>query len=191
MPRKTDTRSRILDVAQPLLQARGFNGFSYRHLADTLGVKTAAIHYHFPSKADLGVELIERLTRRLRRWAAATDARTQNFWERLDGYFALHAEYMEDKVACPAGITQAEFDAIPESMRAAVRALATEAHGWLTRTLQHGLDSGSCEFRGNASDQATLIAAAVQGALLIARACGSDRYHATVAQLKQQMARLA
>ena len=60
MPRRTDTRSRILDVAEDLLQDRGFNGFSYKDVAGALGIRNAAVHYHFPAKADLGVELVER-----------------------------------------------------------------------------------------------------------------------------------
>src|SRR5258706_12803896 len=55
-----DTSQRILDVAERLVQTRGFNGFSYADIADALEVTKASLHYHFPSKADLGRRLIER-----------------------------------------------------------------------------------------------------------------------------------
>ncbi len=68
-----DTRTLILDVAQELVQSRGYNGFSYRDIALRLGVRNAAIHYHFPSKGDLGRELLVRYRERLRASLARID----------------------------------------------------------------------------------------------------------------------
>ncbi|MFB6280120.1 MAG: TetR/AcrR family transcriptional regulator, partial [Salinibacter sp.] len=47
------TADRILDLAQDRIQQRGYNAVSYGDLAEDLDLTTAAIHYHFPSKADL------------------------------------------------------------------------------------------------------------------------------------------
>src|ERR1700682_1229989 len=58
-----DTSQRILDIAERLVQTRGFNGFSYADIAGTLHVTKASLHYHFPAKADLGRRLIERYER--------------------------------------------------------------------------------------------------------------------------------
>ena len=52
------THQKLLDVGAELCQTMGYNAFSYRHMADRLGIKTATIHYYFPSKADLGRELM-------------------------------------------------------------------------------------------------------------------------------------
>ena len=54
------TASRILNVAERLVQVRGFNGFSYADIAVELQITKAALHYHFASKADLGEALIAR-----------------------------------------------------------------------------------------------------------------------------------
>ncbi|EQD50561.1 transcriptional regulator, TetR family, partial [mine drainage metagenome] len=43
---------KIIDVAQQLVQSRGFNAFSYRDLADRISIRTASIHYYFPKKDD-------------------------------------------------------------------------------------------------------------------------------------------
>ena len=58
--KENSTRERILDSAQALAQARGFNAFSYADIATELGVKKASIHYHFPSKQNLETQLLER-----------------------------------------------------------------------------------------------------------------------------------
>jgi len=36
-----------MNMAEALLQDKGFNGFSYAHIASELGVKNAAIHITF------------------------------------------------------------------------------------------------------------------------------------------------
>lgn len=59
-----DTASRILDVAERLVQSRGFNGFSYADVAAELKLSKASLHYHFPGKAELGEALIARYAAR-------------------------------------------------------------------------------------------------------------------------------
>src|SRR5829696_2811940 len=65
------TASRILDEAERLAQTRGYNGFSYADVATVVGTTKAALHYHFPSKAELGRALVDRYTER---FLAALDA---------------------------------------------------------------------------------------------------------------------
>lgn len=48
------TALEIIEAAQELAQTRGYNGFSYQDIAERVGIRTASIHYHFPSKGDLG-----------------------------------------------------------------------------------------------------------------------------------------
>ena len=56
----TAAATAILDAAERLAQTLGYNGFSYADIAAQLGVTKASLHYHFPSKAELGGALIER-----------------------------------------------------------------------------------------------------------------------------------
>ena len=57
---EADTASRILDVAERLVQLSGFNGFSYADVAAELRITKASLHYHFAGKAELGEALIAR-----------------------------------------------------------------------------------------------------------------------------------
>ena len=74
--RSRDTADRILDTAERLVQTRGFNGFSYADIADTLGVTKASLHYHFGTKAELGHALIARYHDAFARFLDAIDAET-------------------------------------------------------------------------------------------------------------------
>jgi AcrR family transcriptional regulator len=48
-----DTRTRILDISRELFARKGFTGTSIADIARELGTTTAALYYHFPSKADI------------------------------------------------------------------------------------------------------------------------------------------
>ena len=58
--KSTNTRTKILDTAQTLIQTVGFNAMSYADISKVVGIRKASIHYYFPSKDDLVVTLLER-----------------------------------------------------------------------------------------------------------------------------------
>jgi len=53
MRKAADTRTRILDISAELFARKGFTGTSISDIAGELGTTTAALYYHFPSKADI------------------------------------------------------------------------------------------------------------------------------------------
>ena len=58
--RNTDTRERILDVAERLFMAYGYDGTSMRQITGEAGVNLAAVNYHFGSKESLIQEVFRR-----------------------------------------------------------------------------------------------------------------------------------
>ncbi len=66
------TREDILSLADRLIRSKGFNAFSYADISGIMEIRNAAIHYHFPTKEDLGIQVInreiERMNRRKREW---------------------------------------------------------------------------------------------------------------------------
>lgn len=189
---RRDTREAILGCAEELLQRRGFGGFAYQHIAVQLGIRNAAIHYHFPSKEDLGVALIKRYRERFRNWAAMLPP--GDAWTRLQAYFATYLDYFSDLPEgddcrlCPGGALAAEFCALPEAMRLEVRLLMREVHSWLAGTLEQGRREGALRFNGDALDKAVEIGAALQGGLQIARLTGAKRFGQLIDQLALELA---
>src|ERR1700731_4424327 len=88
--REPGTAGRILDVAERLVQSRGFNGFSYADVASQLGITKAALHYHFPGKAELGERLIARYTDRFGDALATIDAQDRSAPDKLLAYCDLY-----------------------------------------------------------------------------------------------------
>lgn len=183
VPRGRDTADAILEAAEDLLQRRGYNAFSYHHIAIRLGVRNAAIHYHFPGKEDLGVALVKRYQQRFAQWRADT-ARLDCAWARMQAYFQTYLDFLEAGCkCCPGGVLGTEFQAIPEVMREQARVLMRDIYEWLVATLEAGRAQGTLTYGGNPEDKAVEIGAALQGGLQIARIAGPERFHQVLAQL--------
>jgi TetR/AcrR family transcriptional repressor of nem operon len=165
---KTDTRKRILDIAEELLLTRGFNAFSYHSVSQTLGVRNAAIHYHFPHKTDLGVALIQRYRRRLQRQIALQAALPPR--EQLERYFELAQSYFShERQVCPSGMLSTEFHTLPEAMRIEATAFIDEMRAWSVAIMQGGREQGVFDFKGDAAAMGALMFSALQGGLQLAR----------------------
>lgn len=183
-PRR-DTREEILNTAEALWLRRGYNAFSYHHIAVQLGIRNAAIHYHFPGKEDLGVALIQRYRDRFGQWFQSVNTE-ESAATRINCYFGLYLDYLADECkVCPSGILGAEFMAIPEEMRAEAQLLMRQIHEWLMQTLQLGTQQGSLQFSGDPETTAVHIGAALQGGLQIARVAGEHRFYQILDRIRQ------
>lgn len=187
--KRRNTRDAILEAGEELLQRRGYNGFSYHHIAVQLGIRNAAVHYHFPAKEDLGIKLIQRFRAGFEDWAAQQDAADGNAWDKLEGYFGNYLDNLENgQRVCFTGMLGAEFQAIPDGMREEVRLAMEMIFHWLIGVLEQGADEGSLRFEGTAEAKAIQIGAALQGGLQVARVAGAHRFHELLEQLRLELA---
>jgi TetR/AcrR family transcriptional repressor of nem operon len=183
-----NTRRAILDLAESFLQDKGFNGFSYAHIAAELAVKNAAIHYHFPTKEALACAVIQRYRDRFQLWIKNARIKDLSPPEKLDWFFSIYTNTRADNgKVCLAGSLETEFNSLPASLREQTQALTRELLVWLEATLQEGKEAGVFHFSGDAPSKAALILSSLQGALQMARALGTSKFHAVVQQHKQDL----
>jgi TetR/AcrR family transcriptional regulator, transcriptional repressor for nem operon len=166
------TRTRILDVAERLVQVRGFNGFSYADIAGELAISKASLHHHFPSKAGLGEALIVRYTERFTDALAAIDAQTYTAPAKLDAYAALYTDVLRKDRMCLCGMLAAEYQTLPAAVQEAVLSFLDENEDWLERVLEQGREDGSLRFAATAGETARGILGGLEGAMLVARSRG-------------------
>lgn len=55
------TKDRIIEAAEILFALNGYNGTSLRDITERAGVNVAAVNYHFGSKENLLIELLDRI----------------------------------------------------------------------------------------------------------------------------------
>ena len=161
-----NTKEKILACAERLIQLNGYNGFSYKHIAEEIGIKTSSIHYHFDSKEVLANEVIGF---HLEKLLAVI--------ERLDGNNALDAKdkllqavsaiytltYYDHNKMCLAGMLASDVNAIPESIRQRITQFFDVLRTWLTKEISNRLTSEQASF------EAQVILSQLEGGLLLAR----------------------
>ena len=178
------TSQRILDIAERLVQTRGFNAFSYADIAASLGVTKASLHYHFPAKAALGKRLIERYEAKFLTALEAIERGGGNPPEKLRRYTDLYADALRNKRMCLCGMLAAEYVTLPKPMRAEVKHFFDENERWLTVILEQGLRSKELRFEGPVFEVARALLGSLEGAMMLARAYGdASRFQAVADRL--------
>jgi TetR/AcrR family transcriptional regulator, transcriptional repressor for nem operon len=179
-----ETSERILDVAERLVQTRGFNGMSYADIAEALKVTKASLHYHFPGKADLGARLITRYEEGFLRSLSSIDAREADPRRALKSYIRIYEQVLRQNRMCLCGMLAAEHGTLPREMRARLGAFFDANEAWLVTVLERGRSEGSLFFQGPASAKARMIVGSLEGAMLIARSYGQvERFNQVATQL--------
>jgi TetR/AcrR family transcriptional regulator, transcriptional repressor for nem operon len=171
-PRNSGTSQRILDVAERLMQVRGYNGFSYADIASTLRVTKASLHYHFPSKAELGARLMERYTHNFLAALAAIDATSAGAREKLERYISIYSDVLANNRMCLCGMLAAEYATLPKTIKAEVTRFFDVNETWVTAVLEEGRQSASVRFAGASLEAARVLIAALEGAMMLARSYG-------------------
>ncbi|WP_421741703.1 TetR/AcrR family transcriptional regulator [Cellulomonas sp.] len=180
-PPTADTRTRILDVAERLVQTRGFNGFSYADVASELGIAKPSLHYHFATKADLGEALIRRYAERFAVALTSIAERPDDARRKLDAYVALYTDVLRDQRMCLCGMLAAEYPTLPAPMRAAVTTFFDDNEAWLERVLDDGREQGALRLTGPSDEAARIIVGGLEGAMLVARSHGDPARFETAA----------
>ena len=171
----TNTSERILDVAERLVQTRGFNAFSYADIADALDITKASLHYHFSSKAELGKRLIERYEKNFLKALGQIDESNADAVEKLRRYIDIYAGVLRANRMCLCGILAAEFATLPDQLQADLKRFFEANERWLVTVLDQGREAGVFRFEAPSAEVAQFFVAALEGAMMLARSFGDAR----------------
>lgn len=165
----TTTANEILDAAERLARSGGYNGFSFRDVADAVGIKSASVHYHFPTKSDLGGAIAKRYSERFITSLGAANDVSQPARVLVDRFvLAFRRAVIEDGRMCLCGLFAAEMDSLPHEVAAETRRFFEANLNWLTTVLAR-MPQAQSEV-GQLRVRALTIVSALEGAILVARA---------------------
>lgn len=180
--REPGTAERCLDIAERLVQLRGFNNFSYADIARELELTTASLHYHFPGKAELGQALITRYTERFLAALDRIDHDHNDAQTKLEAYAGLYADVLESQRMCLCGILAAEYQTLPQAMREAVTDFFDENQKWLIAVLAEGQADRTLRITESTDELANSIISTLEGAMLVARPYGNPEMFKSTAR---------
>lgn len=169
----SDTVQSIVDVAQELVQSRGFNAFSYRDLAERVGIKTSSIHYHFPTKGDLATALVERYRAKMRGARERIESQYARPVLQFEAFLGLLcATFERENMICLCGMLATDAATLPADAREQVRGFFEDNESWLARVLEAGREAGELRFEGETEPAAHALFCAMQGAMIGAATFG-------------------
>ena len=170
------TAGRILDIAERLVQTRGYNGFSYADISSELRIRNASVHYHFPSKTDLGKRLVARYRENFMAALAGLEEEAGDARRRLRRYVGLWARVLRDRDRmCLGGMMAADIATLPRAVRTEIRKFFDENEAWLVRVIGDGRRAKALRFAGTPEVEARLLTMGLEGAMLVARSYGEPR----------------
>ncbi|WP_442581021.1 TetR/AcrR family transcriptional regulator [Mesorhizobium sp. ASY16-5R] len=181
-----DTAGKLVGGAAQLIMRVGYNGFSYADLSERFGIRKASIHYHFPSKADLVVAVVEQARAGIQAQVAALDEGSPVALDQLRFYTGYWERCIKDQSApfCLAAVLAAELPSLPETVAASVQGHFADLGKWLERLLELGVEQGSVHLDASPDIEAQAFMASVYGAMLAARAFNDpQRFHVIVETL--------
>jgi TetR/AcrR family transcriptional regulator, transcriptional repressor for nem operon len=185
----TGTADRALDVAERLVQVRGFNGFSYADIADELDITRASLHYHFRGKAELGQALVSRYSARFADALASIDREVRQPRAKLDAYIEIYSGVLRGDRMCLCGMLAAEYETLPHPMSEAVVMFFQANEAWLAEVVRQGHVDGSLSPRLTPAEASQMILSGLEGAMLIARTYGGiTRFEACAGRLLDALA---
>ena len=175
MTQISSTRDQIIDQAFQLMLQRGLHGFSYRDISEPLGVKNAAIHYHFPNKMDLIKTLIDENHQVLRRSTSEFMAYGGPAMPQLEGLFAFTMNQCQcGRPVCMVGALAIDYDELNDEIKTANDRFMKDSVNWLTKVMDIGREQEEFHFNGDPMSKAVSILAMIQGARQMARVHGLD-----------------
>lgn len=183
------TADRALDVAERLVQVRGFNGVSYADIAAELAIAKASLHYHFRTKGELGHALISRYSARFAAALAAIDRDAGRPRAKLDAYVELYSEVLRGDRMCLCGMLAAGYETLPAPMGDAVVTFFRDNEAWLGTVVAAGQTDGSLSPRLSPGEASQMILSGLEGAMLLARTDGGiTRFQSSADRLLDALA---
>jgi TetR/AcrR family transcriptional repressor of nem operon len=167
------TKEKALRESMSLLQASGYNGFSFQHVADALGIKKPSLYDHFESKEELGLRLINDYRARFTAWQETIAAFDPA--DRLAAYFeAIFRFACDGKKLCPIGALGSDFNTLPKRLQKELSKVFAEQVQWLELIITDGQRKKIFRRDLPARELAELVVSAGLGSQKTARISGDE-----------------
>jgi TetR/AcrR family transcriptional repressor of nem operon len=178
------TREQLLTVAADLLQRVGYASFSFRDLAEAVGIRAASVHYHFPTKADLGLALVDWFRAQSDPQMAALCQAYPNVRDRLMALAEQVAEHTcTNGKSCPINLLLSEFSVLPENLQIKVRAWVDDCLAGMAAWLDQGRKAGELKFPGDPIYQARLVWSVIEHGTQLSRTQADQSFKSLIQHL--------
>lgn len=171
----SQTRDKIMDSAEALIRKGGYGAFSFRLIAAELGIKSASVHYHFPTKDDLCEAVAKRYREQFLSYLG--DPTADGSVHRFVGAFA--SAFESDGGVCLCGVLAGEAGRLEEGIRSELNEFAKDCRKWLATAFA----SESDHLPADPKDLAHVFFSTMEGAMAFSVAAKRDQIQEAAATL--------
>ena len=152
------TAEKLMDLAELRMREAGYHGFSFRELASEIGITSASVHHHFPTKAEMVVAVMQRYKGKFAELVAPQPGETAE--DAIASYRdAIRDGWLAQRGMCLSGVLGAEASGLPSELLGQVEIFFREA-----------IDGLAARIGGpDAEERAFSILATLEGGLILAR----------------------
>ncbi|ASQ45936.1 Bacterial regulatory proteins, tetR family [Legionella clemsonensis] len=137
----TTMQEKILTTAESLIQKMGYNAFSYKDIAQVVGIKTSSIHYYYPAKEDLAVAVLDWQLYRLSFFLNELKLHSslslqQKLLSLVDKLMSLTLH--DEMKMCLGGMLASDVISLTEKVRVKVRIFFNVLGDWIKEAISEG-----------------------------------------------------
>lgn len=176
MAKKENTKTKIIETGEVLIQERGINGFSFADIANIIGIRKASIHYYFPTKLDLVKSVLEHY---INHFFASLDDRCYHL-NSLEEVLTAYTDQFKNNLqknyqVCLCSMLSMESFSLNNELQQEINTFFNKNVLWLQKKLEEFHISGE-----QAAAMANHLFVVVQGVQLITQSSRDITYYETI-----------
>ena len=179
------TKTTIVNLADRLIRQNGYHAFSYKDISSRLKIKNAAVHYHFPTKGDLGAAVIDKsrlqFKKSIEEWSSLEPR------DQIEAFLNIYSSIGNQHLVCFMGALGASFDSLPEVMQQSLHEASLEIREWLRSVLEAGLKDESMTFRESVEQKADAIVSSLLASLILNKVTNENVLENTSNSIKKSI----
>jgi TetR/AcrR family transcriptional repressor of nem operon len=174
-------KDELLKAAEIKVRAGGYSNFSFRDLAAEVGIKSASVHYHFPTKSDLGAELARRYTDNFLNALGQPQDIISGGDDPISCYVdQFRTALVKDGAMCLCGLLGAETDGLPQPVKAETKRFFEKNIDWLEQAYKAKHPDNQTSAKINAIKTVSML----EGAMMISKTLNDNSaFEQAVAEL--------
>lgn len=185
MSDKLQTKTRIMDAAESAIVQGGYNAFSFRDIAQQIGIKSASVHYHFPTKGDLAAAVMMRYREEFANKLVDPESEDYPAPRLLNGFIdGFKANIVDRDNMSLCTMLTTDKNLLPENAKQELEAFYLLKLNWLDKVVARLMDWPADS--SQSQRLARQVLAALHGASVLVRATGNHAdYEDAVGYLRQ------
>lgn len=181
------TRERIIELGENLIRTKGYNAFSYQDISTELGVKNAAIHYYFPTKANLGTSVLKTNIQRFEEMIDNMHGKGFNESQQLDTFIKIYIKSHREQKVCLVGSLSPDFDTLNEATQRELSKMIDLILHWLTEILTAGKEKGLFAFKDLPQNRAAIIFSSLVANLQLSRVTSAIDFKSVCSSIEKDL----